>query len=195
MARIYFVRHGEAAAGFGSHKDPTLSDLGIQQAQATANYLAEFGSMDIFSSPLQRAKETADELAKLWNIPIQIANRVAEVPSPNQALETRSTWLTKIMQGTWSSLSRDLMIWRQEMIDFAESRPTDCVVFSHFVAINILVGYAEGSYQMVSFHPGNASITEFNDSTGKLRVVSKGSKPTPKSIDLMDIIYSRSRFD
>ena len=64
MTTIYFVRHGEAEAGFGAHRDPGLSALGRTQAIATAKHLASLDPIPIFSSPLLRAQETAQELAQ-----------------------------------------------------------------------------------------------------------------------------------
>ena len=40
MPTIVMVRHGRAAAGFGSHRDPGLDDVGRAQAEATAEELA-----------------------------------------------------------------------------------------------------------------------------------------------------------
>ena len=40
MTQIHLVRHGKAAAGFGSHKDPGLDELGHRQAQAVAAAVA-----------------------------------------------------------------------------------------------------------------------------------------------------------
>ena len=180
MPSIYFVRHGEAAAGFGAHVDPPLSDLGVTQARTTANHLAGLSPIEIYSSPLRRARETAEELAKLWHREIMIEDRVAEVPSNDADLASRAEWLAKIMQGTWIALPDNLQEWRQNMIDFVENCSNDCVIFSHFVAINILVGYAEDSELMVSFRPDNASITQFDNSGESLRVVSKGVEATTR---------------
>ena len=36
MARIYMVRHGRAAAGFGESHDPGLDELGQKQAEEVA---------------------------------------------------------------------------------------------------------------------------------------------------------------
>ena len=82
MTTIYFVRHGEAEAGFGSHRDPGLSELGRTQAVATAKHLASLDPIPIFSSPLLRAQETAQSLANIWDAPITIEDRIAEIPSP-----------------------------------------------------------------------------------------------------------------
>ena len=55
------VRHGRAAAGFGSHLDPGLDNVGRAQAEATAKELAvRFEDpVPIYSSPLKRAQDTA----------------------------------------------------------------------------------------------------------------------------------------
>ena len=39
MAIVQLVRHGKAAAGFGTHPDPGLDDLGRSQAAAVAAML------------------------------------------------------------------------------------------------------------------------------------------------------------
>ncbi len=55
MAKIHLVRHGEAAAGFGTHKDPGLSELGQKQAESVAHLLAttlvENGPVTVFFQP------------------------------------------------------------------------------------------------------------------------------------------------
>ncbi|MBV9044707.1 MAG: histidine phosphatase family protein, partial [Alphaproteobacteria bacterium] len=66
MARIYMVRHGKAAAGFGEDMDPGLDATGKAQAEAVAQKLAPLGPLAILSSPLKRAQETAAPLAALW---------------------------------------------------------------------------------------------------------------------------------
>lgn len=168
MKTIYFVRHGEAAAGFGAHRDPELSELGRKQASATAKHLEPLGPLPIFSSPLQRAQETAQALAKLWKTPITTEARIAEIPSPIDDLTDRTVWLAKTMAGNWEDLSDDLKQWRQALLDCVIDVSSDCVMFSHFVAINILVGASNNESAMVSFRPDNASITRFKTDGVKL---------------------------
>ena len=109
MTTIYFVRHGEAEAGFGSHRDPGLSELGRTQAVATAKHLASVRThIPIFSSPLLRAQETAQELANIWDSPITIEDRIAEIPSPIEDLTDRTTWLANVMAGAWHDLPPNL---------------------------------------------------------------------------------------
>lgn len=170
MATVVLVRHGEAAAGFAGHHDPGLSLLGKNQAERTAQELESIGPLPIFSSPLKRAQETAQPLSKLWNTKVEIETRVAEIPSPSDDLSERAEWLQKVMAGTWLELPEDLQAWREELLDCVQRASQDCVMFSHFVAINLLVGAAKDDPRMVVFRPNNASITKFTNDNGNLVV-------------------------
>ena len=174
MARIYVVRHGEAAAGYGTHRDPGLSDLGRRQAEETARELFPLGPLPIYTSPLARAQETAQALAELWNCDPVIDPAFSEVPSPLEALQERSEWLNRVMSGVWESLPSQQKQWRELMLQRALSFKVDSVIFSHFVAINMLVGAAIGAQQMVVFRPFNASVTVLDNAEEQLRVVSRG---------------------
>ena len=88
MAIVQLVRHGKAAAGFGAHPDPGLDDLGRRQAAAVATMLDTQHSErpELLSSPMARAFETAQALADVWQVPIDLEPRVAEIPSPTEDL-------------------------------------------------------------------------------------------------------------
>ena len=177
MPRIHMVRHGRAAAGFGEDMDPGLDDLGRTQAEAAAKKLVGLGPRLILSSPLKRAQETAAPLAKLWNRPPQIERAVAEIPSPEgMSLEDRVVWLRKLMAGSWRDVGPDLAQWREACIAAMAQLPQDAVVFSHYVAINVLMGAATNDDRVVVFSPENCSITTFDNAGGTLRLVDKGSE-------------------
>lgn len=180
MTTVYFVRHGEAAAGFGAHRDPGLSATGRAQAAATAEHLSAMARMPIFSSPLRRAQETAQALADRWDSSITIEERIAEIPSPIDDLTDRSTWLAKVMAGTWHELPPNLKTWREALVDCVVNAERDCVMFSHFVAINLLVGAATNEPAMVSFRPDNASITRFLSVGKTLQVLGFGEQAQTK---------------
>ena len=131
MATVQLVRHGKAAAGFGAHPDPGLDDLGRHQAQAVAAMLDAQHSQrpELLSSPMARAFETARALADIWQVPIDVEPRVAEIPSPTQDLEARATWLSQAMAGNWSALDASVQQWRQELADFS-SAVSRTVLFS-----------------------------------------------------------------
>jgi broad specificity phosphatase PhoE len=174
MAKVYLVRHGKAAAGFGGHADPGLDELGRAQADATAAMLADLGPMTIYSSPLARARETAAPLAERWSSDVIIEPRVAEIPSPTDDLAERAAWLKSAMAGSWSALDDSLQAWRRELIDCVTAMPADSVVFCHFIAINVAVGAAENDDRMVIFSPDNGSVTTLANDGGTLRVLELG---------------------
>ncbi len=80
--RLYLIRHGQSAGNaegrFGGHGPTPLSDLGVQQAERTANVLAKEGIDVIYSSDLVRAVQTAEPLAKLLDIPINTSEAFRE---------------------------------------------------------------------------------------------------------------------
>ncbi|HZT59097.1 MAG TPA: histidine phosphatase family protein [Pyrinomonadaceae bacterium] len=66
--RILLVRHGQSQGNaerrFGGHSPTPLSELGVEQAEATARALAREGVTAIYSSDLLRAVQTAEPLAR-----------------------------------------------------------------------------------------------------------------------------------
>ncbi len=174
MAKIHLVRHGQAAAGFGAHKDPGLDEIGWQQAESVATMLDPLGPLPLFSSPLARAQETAEPLAKRWQAKVTIEPRVAEIPSPSQDLTERAQWLQQAMQGTWSELAPEFQAWRDALVECLLDIKEDCVIFSHYVAINAAVGAATGDDRMRVFAPDNCSVTTLDNSDGTLKVDTLG---------------------
>lgn len=179
MAKIYMVRHGEAAASWGDHKDPGLSDLGKAQAEAAADKLEGLGPLPILSSPLLRTRETATPLATRWGVEPVIEDHVAELPSPEDQ-EDRATWLRGAMQGPWSDLEPLYQEWAKSVADFIETIQEDTVIFSHFIAINVVLGRVTGSDRVVTFAPNNCSINIFGNEGGKLSLIEKGEEAQTK---------------
>ena len=177
MPRIFMVRHGHAAAGFGEDKDPGLDDAGRRQAEAAAQHLLSLGPRLILSSPLKRTQETAAPLARLWNKPALIERAVAEIPSPQgMSLGDRVVWLRKLMAGSWRDVGPELAAWREACIAAIVDLREDAIVFSHYVAINVLMGSAVADDRVVVFSPEYCSVTSFDNSGGKLRLLDKGSE-------------------
>ena len=180
MGRIdlYLVRHGEAAAGYAEHRDPGLSALGHAQARDAADALLGrgLGEAQIVSSPLARAQETAAPFAAALGLRPQLETRISEIPAPDEALEARAPWLREIMAGTVEGLPPAQQTWRQGLIACLREAPAPSVFFSHFVAINLAVGAATGSAAMVSFRPGNGSITHLQTDGERLYLVALGDE-------------------
>lgn len=74
VTKLYLIRHGQSAGNaqgrFGGHSPTPLSELGIQQAELTAQALARENINAIYSSDLHRAVQTAEPLAKLLDLPV-----------------------------------------------------------------------------------------------------------------------------
>lgn len=175
MSRIYLVRHGRAAAGWDDDPDPGLDDLGRDQAARTAARLAEFGPMSLVSSPLRRCRETAGFLAEVWSgATVEIEERVSEIPSPDGVpLGQRLPWLRTAMAGSWQDLGERYTTFRDAVVTFVSSRPTDTVIFSHFIAINAVIGACLNDDRLVIDSLDNASVTVV-DTGNPLRLVERG---------------------
>ena len=172
MATVYMVRHGQARVGAGL--DPGLDDLGREQARATAAHLSGKGPLPIFSSPFARARQTSEPLAALWKREVAIEPRVAEIPFPTRDPAERSRWLAEAMAGSWLDLGPALLAWRDTLVECVQSQREDCVIFCHFIAINVAVGAAQGDDRVVIFRPDNGSVTSFENGSGALRLVELG---------------------
>lgn len=182
MPRLYLVRHAKPAAVWGEDPDPGLEAIGKQQAASAAKTLAEtIAHVPILSSPLRRCRETAAPLSERWRSVIRIFPAVAEIPSPPLAAAARRDWLATAMQGTWTQLYEaaskdwtDYSIWRRSVIDALLAIPHDCVICTHYIAINVAVGAATASDRVVCFRPDHASITVLDTSREGLQIHSLG---------------------
>ncbi len=173
MARIYFVRHGKAAAGFSEDPDPGLNDLGRAQAEAVAPRLIAAGA-EVFSSPLRRARETAQPVEAGLGRTARIVPEVSEIVAPVSDLAARGAWLRDAMRGNWSDLSAEHQRWRQSVVAALLALPRDSIIFSHFIAINAAVTHALNDPRMVCFSPENCSVTVLDSAGGVLRVMALG---------------------
>ncbi len=80
---FYVFRHGETELNKqkrwqGSGMDYDLNENGIKQAQGLIEKLKDKGLEKIFSSPLIRAKHTADVVAQALNIQVEVRNDLRE---------------------------------------------------------------------------------------------------------------------
>jgi broad specificity phosphatase PhoE len=174
MARIYLVRHGKASHGWNEHPDPGLDDLGREQANKAAKKLLPLGPLDIVTSPLMRTQETAKPLSDKWNVSPKVEPRVGEIATPEEYINDRGKWLGKIVTSKWTDLGSDLNKWRQEIFESLLAMDKDTVVFSHFIAINAVVGEAKCDDRVVSFNPDNGSVTVLDTTSGKLKLIESG---------------------
>ena len=174
MSRIFVVRHGKAAAGWDADRDPGLDATGHEQAAAVAAELARLGPMALLTSPLRRARETAAPLARLWGVEPLVEPRLAEVPSAVEDLALRGAWLKEFVRGDWSKAGAVQQSWRQGVIEALLGFAAETVIFSHFIPLNVAVGAATGTADVLLFQPDYCSITEFDNDGRGLRLVQRG---------------------
>lgn len=76
--KIYFIRHGESVDDiedrYGGWADFPLTQKGVEQARETGKKLKskEVAADVIFTSPLVRAKQTAEEISKSLGFPVEV---------------------------------------------------------------------------------------------------------------------------
>jgi len=120
---VYLIRHGatdnnEASPPRlqGRRTDPGLSKGGLEQAARTARWLAEQGIDAVYSSPLLRARQTAEQIANYSSpLPLGGGPRFQDSPRPlgeGQGVRAASRLtvqlvddLTEIDVGCWEGLA------------------------------------------------------------------------------------------
>jgi probable phosphoglycerate mutase len=113
--RVYCVRHGEsvynAEGRIQGQADVPLSQLGWRQGEAVAEALRDVPLDAIYSSPLARAKQTAEILAERVSLPICYDDRLKEIHA-GIFQHQRRVDLEK-------SHPQELERWRSEDLDYA----------------------------------------------------------------------------
>lgn len=75
MTSLVLIRHGETewnvVGRYQGQADPELNERGIQQSKRLAEELSSAGIEILITSPLKRAKQTAEIIAENLNIPIE----------------------------------------------------------------------------------------------------------------------------
>lgn len=170
---IYLIRHGEAASSWGEHPDPGLSDLGREQAAAAANKLGQLGIDRAISSPMARCQETAQAFADLSGLDLKIEPNVTEIPTPSDITD-RVPWLRNLMSGAWSDAPQLVQTWRHHLIRTVSQLPPNTAVFTHFVAINAIVGHLEETDAVTVFRPNYCSLTKLEPGTTGLKLIERG---------------------
>src|SRR3990167_5845669 len=84
--KLYLIRHGESEANKKRvHNTPAvkLTKEGLDQARAIAKRLKNFDIDFIYSSPLIRARQTAEAISKSLNLPVELWEGIMEVKTPS----------------------------------------------------------------------------------------------------------------
>lgn len=190
--RVLLVRHGQsqgnAARRFGGHSPTPLSELGRRQAEAAARALASEGVTAIYSSDLLRAVQTAEPLARMTGLEINMTDAFRErsvgrmegltfeeaaerYPEEYAALLRRD--FEHVLKGGESY--RQLLDRAAAELDraVARHRGGTLAVFSHTGTICILVLHLMGALDAPDLKPvwvssANCGVTRFEIQHGGL---------------------------
>ncbi len=172
---VYLVRHGEAELPWSHGKNAGLSELGLRQAETVAEDLARLNSLQLISSPLLRAQQTAIPLGRRWEVRTQIDDRYQEVPLTANTVE-RKAWLVDVMSCRWHEVNENITAWRNAAWDALLALERSSVIFTHFMLINAMVTRATEDQRLVCFEPDYASVTRLSiNAAGKCEVLSMGN--------------------
>lgn len=116
MTRFCLVRHGQTdwnlEGRYQGQSEVPLNARGQEQARRVAEKLKGQSFAAIYSSDLGRAKETADFIANVLKIPVQVDTRLREI--------NQGEWEGKLV--TFIQQHYD-GLWRQRSTDPASARP------------------------------------------------------------------------
>jgi broad specificity phosphatase PhoE len=107
MTRLVLIRHGETdwnvEGRYQGQADPPLNKRGKSQAAALAEKLEEESRLDVlYSSPLLRAAQTAEVVAKKLDIPLHLEPRFMEIHQGDWQTRLRSE-----IEGLYPELFKD----------------------------------------------------------------------------------------
>jgi broad specificity phosphatase PhoE len=178
---LILVRHGRTAANAGGlllgRADPPLDDLGRRQAGALAAVVT--GAGRVVSSPLRRARETAE----LLGLPVEVDERWVELDYG----ELDGLPITEVPPDLWRRWRADVAFTppggeslaalgervRAACVDVAEEAArSDVVVVSHVSPIKAAVAWALGVGDELAWRlhvaPGSVTRIAVRDGAGLL---------------------------
>ncbi len=156
MGKLILIRHGQTEMNaqnlyFGK-LNPLLNDLGIEQAYIVKEKLSNIVYDCIYSSPLERARETA-EICNYLNKEIIYDNRLEEInfgafegltfkeiskKFPNEVKEMERNWKTfNYITGESPKEMFERAVSFLETLDYTK----DNLVISHWGIINCIISY------------------------------------------------------
>jgi broad specificity phosphatase PhoE len=184
--KIVLVRHGRPDEDERDRPhDPPLRADGRSQAEAVAARLAQEGITRIVSSPMARALQTAQPLADLLGLPVEMIDGWAEADRHVDRYRSTET-LRALGAHEWARFLEDPIAYfggnahafRNDVLgalgttignDNGDSkRDAHVAVFTHGLPINVVLSHALGLERFIHFAPGYASMT-------RLRVLGTGT--------------------
>lgn len=175
---VLLIRHGEpgsvdpARAGVAA-TDPPLSDCGRRQAALLAEWIGDEAIDAVCTSPMQRARETAEPLAHATGAELEVVPGLAELNTGEAAyVKVEDLWRTDqarmraLAEGRWADLglsetyarfSETVLTTFEELIGGNPGRRIAAIC--HGGVINTIVSNVLGMSRQMFFEPGYTSVT------------------------------------
>jgi probable phosphoglycerate mutase len=171
---LILIRHGlpeKIINEDGEPADPPLSETGRLQARKVADWLSSIDIDKLYSSPMQRAFQTAEPLANLKGLDIEVRDGVAEydqnaehyIPVEQLKELDYERW-KRLMSGEmdeidFPSFVRAVTETLEQIID--ENRGKRVAVTCHGGVINVWAAHVIGFEPRMFFNPDYTSINRF----------------------------------
>jgi probable phosphoglycerate mutase len=150
--------------------DPPLADLGHRQAKALADWLADEPIDAVYTSPLQRAVETAAPLAAATGLGTVVDEDLAEydrhaseyIPMEELRAEGGERWEQAVAD--WSLGGEELAAWFDGAVAAVErvvrAHPGQTVaIVAHGGVVNAYLAHVLGLSRQMFFEPAYTSIS------------------------------------
>lgn len=172
---LILVRHGlpiRKVSDDGSPADPALSEEGRQQAEAAAEWLAAESIDRLYASPLRRARETAEPLARRLGLEIEVEPRIAEYDRSSDTYIPLEE-LRELDYAAWRDFMRRGYPEGMDLEDFRHGVVAACddiirenggrrvVLVCHGGVINTWASHVIGLGFKLFFNPRYTSINRF----------------------------------
>jgi len=185
--RIYFVRHGLTRSnieGLVQDMHDTLTEKGMRQGEMLAQRLAGVNFTTLVSSDMQRARTTAEIIAKETGHTLVLSDLFREFQYPNSLVglaftdpkveEYRLAHAANSNDLDWKfedeQSLRELRERAKTALEFAKAQPMDAVVVSHgrflrhMILMHLFDGHITGEQEQEAnrrFLSSNTGITVF----------------------------------
>ena len=181
---MFLLRHGQSY--FNLHftptridpgiEDPELTDLGVAQAHAAAEQLAQVSLTRIIISPYMRALQTAEPILKIQSAPVVIMHEVREraafvcdVGSPPEMLAARFPHhdFKHLPQQWWSEPVETLEATTQRADKFralmaGRDDAKTTLLVSHWAFILALTGKSLSNGDILEYDPKSGKPTQID---------------------------------
>lgn len=199
--RLYFVRHGETAWNklrkVQGHSDIELNEYGRHLARETAKGLKEIDFCAAYTSPLVRARETAEIILSGRNTPIYDEPRIMEMgfgvcegmccrgENRDPGSDEFNKFFTDTANYKVPEGGESIQEVEERVSDFLEElylredlQDKNVLITTHGAALTAMLNCIKGNKEIAQFWgkgvPKNCSVTEVDVQGGKPSIIQEG---------------------